>query len=163
MVALTGIEPAFGQFSSVQLGLSRCVFSPVQFATRAFRGLRMADVLPRCCPAARIRLLRSAVPLRAGYPAVLRPTLRRRVNADVGDGLPDRLPTLIVNARVERARSCHGGVHSTVWRLYGQVEPKGGSRAEERVKGKELRLWPGRRQDHKGPPSAIVASHRTVR
>ena len=92
MVALTGIEPAFGQFSSVQLGLSRYVFSPVQFATRAFRAVRMADVLPWCCPAARIRLLRSASPLRAGYPAVLQPTLRRRVDGDVGDGLTDRLP-----------------------------------------------------------------------
>src|ERR1700681_4970116 len=57
MVALTGIEPAGYQFSSVQLGLSSCVFGLVQFATRAFRAVRMADVLPRCCPAARIRLL----------------------------------------------------------------------------------------------------------
>jgi hypothetical protein len=65
MVALTGIEPAGRQFSSVQLGLSRYVFSPVQFATRAFKAVRMADVLPRCCPAARIRLLRSASRLRA--------------------------------------------------------------------------------------------------
>jgi hypothetical protein len=122
MVALTGIEPAFGQFSSVQLGLSRYVFSPVQFATRAFRAVRMADVLPRCCPAARIRLLRSAIPLRAGHPVALRPTLRRRVDGDVGDGLTDRLPTLIVNARVERVRSCQGGVHSTVWRLLAHVD-----------------------------------------
>jgi hypothetical protein len=44
------------------LGLSSCVFGLVQFATRAFRAVRMADVLPRCCPAARIRLLRSAIP-----------------------------------------------------------------------------------------------------
>src|SRR5665811_1631626 len=57
MVALTGVEPANRQFSSVQLGLSSCVFGLVQFATRAFRAVRMADVLPRCCPAARIRLL----------------------------------------------------------------------------------------------------------
>src|ERR1017187_2259796 len=57
MVALTGVEPAKRQFSSVQLGLSSCVFGLVQFATRAFRAVRMADVLPRCCPAARIRLL----------------------------------------------------------------------------------------------------------
>ena len=57
MVALTGIEPAGRQFSSVQLGLSSCVFGLVQFATRAFTAVRMADVLPRCCPAARIRLL----------------------------------------------------------------------------------------------------------
>ena len=55
---LTGIEPAGRQFSSVQLGLSSCVFGPVQFATRAFRAVRMADVLPRCCPTARIRLLK---------------------------------------------------------------------------------------------------------
>ena len=60
-------------------------------------------MLPWCCPAARIRLLRSASPLRAGHPAVLRPTFRRRVDGDVGDGLTDRLPILIVNARVERA------------------------------------------------------------
>jgi hypothetical protein len=60
MVALTGVEPAFGQFSSVQLGLSSCVFGLVQFATRSFRAVRLADVLPRCCPAAKIRLLRFA-------------------------------------------------------------------------------------------------------
>ena len=47
MVALTGIEPADRQFSSVQLGLSRYVFSPVQFATRAFRALRVAGVVCR--------------------------------------------------------------------------------------------------------------------
>src|SRR5216684_3006265 len=58
MVALTGIEPAGYQFSSVQLGLSSCVFGLVQFATRAFRAVWMADVLPRCCPATRIRLLK---------------------------------------------------------------------------------------------------------
>jgi hypothetical protein len=57
MVALTGVEPAGRQSSSVQLGLSSCVFGLVQFAARAFRAVRMADVLPRCCPAARIRLL----------------------------------------------------------------------------------------------------------
>src|SRR5216684_932035 len=47
MVALTGIEPAGYQFSSVPLGLSSCVFGLVQFATRAFRAVWMADVLPR--------------------------------------------------------------------------------------------------------------------
>ena len=57
MVALTGIEPATLQFSSVQLGLSGCVFGPVQFATKAFVAVRMADVLPWCCPAAGIRLI----------------------------------------------------------------------------------------------------------
>src|ERR1035437_6065497 len=57
LVALTGVEPASCQFSSVQLGLSSCVFGLVQFAARAFRAVRMADVLPRCCPAPRIRLL----------------------------------------------------------------------------------------------------------
>jgi len=31
----------------------------------AFRAVRMADVLPRCCPAARMRLLRSVILLRA--------------------------------------------------------------------------------------------------
>ena len=65
MVALTGIEPAECQFSSVQLGISSFVFDPVQFATMAFRAVRMADVLPRCCPAARMRLLRSVILLRA--------------------------------------------------------------------------------------------------
>ena len=58
LVALTGIEPAGYQFSSVQLGLSSCVFGLVQFATKAFRAVWMADVLPRCCPATRIRLLK---------------------------------------------------------------------------------------------------------
>src|SRR6266568_2489089 len=58
MVALTGIEPAGYQFSSVQLGLSSCVFGLVQFATRAFRAVWMADVLPWCCPATRIRWLK---------------------------------------------------------------------------------------------------------
>jgi len=110
MVALTGIEPAGCQFSSVQLGLSSCVFGSVQFATRAFRALRMADVLPRCCSAARIRLLRSAIPLRAGpaqpvgsgvgrlrrgagtfcdevgHLALLQPTFHRRVDGDVQTG-----------------------------------------------------------------------------
>src|ERR1017187_7154223 len=51
LVALTGIEPDTLQFSSVRLGLSSCVFGPVQFATRAFVAVRMADVLPWCCPA----------------------------------------------------------------------------------------------------------------
>src|ERR1035438_8828421 len=55
--ALTGIEPATLQFSSVQLGLSSCVFGPVQFATRVFVAVRRADVLPWCCPAAGIRLI----------------------------------------------------------------------------------------------------------
>src|SRR2546426_9081226 len=68
MVALTGIEPAEYQFSSVQLGLSSCVFGLVQFATRAFRAVWMADVLPRCCPATRIRLLKIPISLRAGNP-----------------------------------------------------------------------------------------------
>jgi len=52
LVALTGIEPATLQCSSVLLGLSSCVFGPVQSATRAFMAVRRADVLPRCCPAA---------------------------------------------------------------------------------------------------------------
>ena len=47
LVALTGIEPATLQFSSVQLGLSSCVFSPVESATRAFRALRVAGVVCR--------------------------------------------------------------------------------------------------------------------
>jgi hypothetical protein len=46
MAALTGVEPAGRQFSSVQLGLSSCVFGLVQFATKAFRAVRMTDVLP---------------------------------------------------------------------------------------------------------------------
>jgi hypothetical protein len=57
VVALTGIEPATLQFSSVQLGLSSCVFGLVQSATRAFMAVRRADVLPWCCPAAGIRLI----------------------------------------------------------------------------------------------------------
>jgi|ERR1017187_2569900 hypothetical protein len=57
VVALTGIEPATLQLSSVRLGLSSCVFGPVQFATRAFIAVRWADVLPWCCPAAGIRLI----------------------------------------------------------------------------------------------------------
>src|SRR6266478_5339451 len=69
---LTGIEPAGYQFSSVQLGLSSCVFGLVQFATRAFRAVWMADVLPRCCPGAAPRpgfgCSRSPIPLRAGNP-----------------------------------------------------------------------------------------------
>jgi hypothetical protein len=66
-------------------------------------------VLPRCCPAARIRsrgdreapaqpvgsgmgrLRRGAGTFcnEAGHLAVLQPTLRRRLDDDVGDGLPD--------------------------------------------------------------------------
>ena len=61
MVALTGVEPAGRQSSSVQLSLSSCVFGLVQFATRACRAVRMADVLPRCCRAARIRLLAGTI------------------------------------------------------------------------------------------------------
>ena len=53
VVALTGIEPATLQFSSVQLGLSSCVFGPFQFVTTPKRALRTADVLPWCCPAPR--------------------------------------------------------------------------------------------------------------
>jgi hypothetical protein len=117
MAALTGIEGAGCQFSSVQLGLSSCVFDSVQFATRAFRALRMADVLPRCCPATRIRLLRSAIPLRAGpaqpvgsgvgrlrrgagtfcdevgHLALLQPTFHRRVDGDVQTGFRYEYPT----------------------------------------------------------------------
>ena len=66
VVALTGIEPAGRQFSSVQLGLSSCVFGLVQFATRAFRAVRVADVLRRCCPAARDSVTQMPDPLRAG-------------------------------------------------------------------------------------------------
>ena len=72
MVALTGIEPAGYRFSSVQLGLSSCVFGLVQFATGAFRAVWMADVLPRCCPGAAPRpgfgFSRFPIPLRAGNP-----------------------------------------------------------------------------------------------
>ena len=73
VVALTGIEPATLQFSSVQLGLSGCVFGPVQFATKAFVAVRMADVLPWCCPAAGIRLI-------AGQSNTRRPGLRGEEN-----------------------------------------------------------------------------------
>ena len=69
MVALTGIEPASFQFSSVQFSLSSCVFSTVGTPQGAFRALRVADVLPRCCPATRILgSSRSPIPLRAGNP-----------------------------------------------------------------------------------------------
>jgi len=67
LVALTGIEPATLQFSSVRLGLGGSVFGPVQFATRAFVAVRRADVLPWCCPAAGIRLI--ARQSNAGRPA----------------------------------------------------------------------------------------------
>src|ERR1700730_8181236 len=73
MVALTGIAPAGYPFSSVQLGLNSCVFGLVQFATRAFRAVWMADVLPRCCPATRIRLLKIRDSLACGNPNARRP------------------------------------------------------------------------------------------
>src|ERR1017187_5583406 len=60
MVALTGIETGDWQSGSVQLGLSSSVFGPVRFATKAQRTPRKADVLPRCCPAAKDLLIRSA-------------------------------------------------------------------------------------------------------
>src|SRR5579862_2995773 len=44
MVALTGIEPDRGQFSSVQLGLSSCVFSPVGIPRWSETPPRTADV-----------------------------------------------------------------------------------------------------------------------
>jgi hypothetical protein len=56
------------QFSSVQLGLSSCVFGLVQFATRAFRAAGMAYVLSRCCPATRILLLKIRDSLARGNP-----------------------------------------------------------------------------------------------
>src|ERR1019366_7017094 len=78
LVALTGVEPAKRQFSSVQLGLSSCVFGLVQFATRSFRAVRLADVLPRCCPAAKIRLLagqsKTRRPARQGVSCARNPT-----------------------------------------------------------------------------------------
>ena len=83
VVALTGIEPATLQFSSVQLGLSGCVFGPVQFATKAFVAVRMADVLPWCCPAAGIRLI-------AGQSNTRRPGLRGEEN-EAQAGLVDEL------------------------------------------------------------------------
>jgi hypothetical protein len=52
--SLTGIERANVQFSSVQLGLSSCVFSPLGTPPRTVRALQVADVLPRCCPGSRI-------------------------------------------------------------------------------------------------------------
>ena len=73
MVALMGIEPAGYQFSSVQLGLSSCVFGLVQFASRAFKAVWMADVLPWCCPATRIRLLKIRDSLAWGTPNARRP------------------------------------------------------------------------------------------
>ena len=51
LVALTGIEPATLQFSSVQLGLSSCVFGPVQLATKRLGPYRWLT----CCPGAAAR------------------------------------------------------------------------------------------------------------
>ena len=84
LVALTGIEPAGRQFSSVQLGLSSCVFGSVQFATRAFSAVRMADVLPRCCPAARIRFAQDPM-LAAGNGA--RCSISGHIEAHLSSGL----------------------------------------------------------------------------
>jgi hypothetical protein len=53
VVALTGIEPVGCQSSSVQLSLSRYIFSPVQFATGAFRAVRRAGVVCLNGPSAR--------------------------------------------------------------------------------------------------------------
>ena len=50
MVALTGVEPANRQFSSVQLGLSGCRFSTVQFARRLRKAPRTAGVVSRWSP-----------------------------------------------------------------------------------------------------------------
>jgi hypothetical protein len=50
MVALTGIEPAGCQASSVQLGLSGCVFSSTQFDAIPIKGVWTADVLTWCWP-----------------------------------------------------------------------------------------------------------------
>jgi len=77
LVSLTGIEPAFGQFSWVQLGLSRYVFSPVQFATRAFKALRVAGVVCRWSVAVMHRPYgRARSPLRGSVrsPLVATPT-----------------------------------------------------------------------------------------
>ena len=57
MVALTGIEPAGWRSSSVHFGLSSCIFSSTQFDTSATKAVQIADVLPWCCPEARIWLL----------------------------------------------------------------------------------------------------------
>src|ERR1700686_211388 len=46
MVALTGIEPAGSQFSSVQLGLSSCVFGLVQLIERWHRSLKGECIRP---------------------------------------------------------------------------------------------------------------------
>ena len=48
------IEPAGQRFSSVPLGLSGCVFSRLQFATGTHKPVWTADVLPWCCPGARM-------------------------------------------------------------------------------------------------------------
>src|ERR1035437_2436966 len=48
LVALTGVEPAVRQFSSVQLGLSGCRFSTVGDRKVIEHTPRIRDVLPRC-------------------------------------------------------------------------------------------------------------------
>ena len=47
MVALTGIECVFRQFSSVQLGLSSCVFSPVHIRRSTKNPFWRSDVVTR--------------------------------------------------------------------------------------------------------------------
>jgi hypothetical protein len=55
LVALTGVEPAVRQFSSVQLGLSGCRFSTVGVRKVIEHTPRIRDVLPRSCPGAGFR------------------------------------------------------------------------------------------------------------
>jgi len=54
MVALTGIEPPHRGFISVQLGLSSCVFSAVQFSDQGFGAVWVAGVVPWSSPAAQL-------------------------------------------------------------------------------------------------------------
>src|ERR1035441_4448554 len=58
MVALTGVEPAVRQFSSVQLGLSGCRVSTVGVLGWAEMPPRSAAVLPRSCPGPAFRRTR---------------------------------------------------------------------------------------------------------
>jgi hypothetical protein len=44
------LPPNRTRWAPVQLGLSGCVFGIVQFATRAFRAARVADVQPGAAP-----------------------------------------------------------------------------------------------------------------
>jgi hypothetical protein len=89
MVALTGIEPAGYQFSSVQLSLSGCVFSTVGIPGYSETPPRTADVTAqsqRSCDASPVHAAvgaRGAVAVRAHAPAIPETALvRKRIPTD---------------------------------------------------------------------------------